>query len=121
MQRLQASQVFRACSRLKHTNPEAMPDKTNASTPTTNPLAHRSATTSRLVDEFIRVDHAGELGADQIYAGQMAVLGNLGLTISQQFIIYINSHVYLQAKPRSDQQSSTCGNKRRSIDWSLRN
>ncbi|XP_069700313.1 5-demethoxyubiquinone hydroxylase, mitochondrial [Periplaneta americana] len=28
------------------------------------------------VDSIIRVDHAGELGADRIYAGQMAVLGN---------------------------------------------
>jgi ubiquinone biosynthesis monooxygenase Coq7 len=27
------------------------------------------------VDSIIRVDHAGELGADRIYAGQMAVLG----------------------------------------------
>ncbi|XP_022115709.2 5-demethoxyubiquinone hydroxylase, mitochondrial [Pieris rapae] len=27
------------------------------------------------LDEIIRVDHAGELGADRIYAGQMAVLG----------------------------------------------
>jgi len=30
---------------------------------------------SREVDSIIRVDHAGELGADRIYAGQMAVLG----------------------------------------------
>ena len=29
-----------------------------------------------LLDEVIRVDHAGEFGANQIYAGQMAVLGN---------------------------------------------
>ncbi|CAH2050900.1 unnamed protein product, partial [Iphiclides podalirius] len=28
------------------------------------------------LDTIIRVDHAGELGADRIYAGQMAVLGN---------------------------------------------
>ncbi|XP_026487047.1 5-demethoxyubiquinone hydroxylase, mitochondrial [Vanessa tameamea] len=28
------------------------------------------------LDSIIRVDHAGELGADRIYAGQMAVLGN---------------------------------------------
>ncbi|XP_014259357.1 5-demethoxyubiquinone hydroxylase, mitochondrial [Cimex lectularius] len=28
------------------------------------------------VDSIIRVDHAGEFGADRIYAGQMAVLGN---------------------------------------------
>ncbi|XP_037938649.1 5-demethoxyubiquinone hydroxylase, mitochondrial isoform X2 [Teleopsis dalmanni] len=31
---------------------------------------------SSLTDEIIRVDHAGELGADRIYAGQLAVLGN---------------------------------------------
>ncbi|XP_076068028.1 ubiquinone biosynthesis protein COQ7, mitochondrial isoform X2 [Oratosquilla oratoria] len=29
----------------------------------------------QIIDKFIRVDHAGELGADRIYAGQMAVLG----------------------------------------------
>ena len=28
-----------------------------------------------LVDKILRVDHAGEIGADRIYAGQMAVLG----------------------------------------------
>ena len=30
---------------------------------------------SKAVDRILRVDHAGELGADRIYAGQMAVLG----------------------------------------------
>ena len=30
----------------------------------------------RLLESIIRVDHAGEFGADRIYAGQMAVLGN---------------------------------------------
>lgn len=34
--------------------------------------AHR---TSKQLESIIRVDHAGELGADRIYAGQMAVLG----------------------------------------------
>lgn len=29
-----------------------------------------------MYDRIIRVDHAGEFGADRIYAGQMAVLGN---------------------------------------------
>ena len=29
----------------------------------------------KLYDRIIRVDHAGELGADRIYAGQMAILG----------------------------------------------
>lgn len=40
-------------------------------------LTTRTMTTrpSKLVDKFVRVDHAGELGADRIYAGQMAVLG----------------------------------------------
>lgn len=35
--------------------------------------AHRA---SQDVARMIRVNHAGELGADRIYAGQMAVLGN---------------------------------------------
>jgi len=29
----------------------------------------------KMQDRIIRVDHAGEYGADRIYAGQMAVLG----------------------------------------------
>lgn len=42
---------------------------------------------SQLTDEIIRVDHAGELGADRIYAGQMAVLGNtpMGKTIAHMW------------------------------------
>ena len=31
--------------------------------------------TKALIDRIIRVDHAGELGADRIYQGQLAVLG----------------------------------------------
>lgn len=31
------------------------------------------------IDSLIRVNHAGELGADRIYAGQFAVLGMLHL------------------------------------------
>lgn len=42
---------------------------------------------SPLVDEIIRVDHAGELGADRIYAGQMAILRNssMGPTIQHMW------------------------------------
>lgn len=42
---------------------------------------------SALTDEIIRVDHAGELGADRIYAGQMAILGNgpMGKTIGHMW------------------------------------
>lgn len=43
-------------------------------------LASTSAATSpsrKVLDSIIRVDHAGELAADRIYAGQMAVLGIL--------------------------------------------
>lgn len=35
----------------------------------------KDAKTRALIDKIIRVDHAGELGADKIYAGQHAVLG----------------------------------------------
>ncbi|XP_017850260.1 5-demethoxyubiquinone hydroxylase, mitochondrial isoform X1 [Drosophila busckii] len=48
------------------------------------PLTPRA---SALTDEIIRVDHAGELGADRIYAGQMAILGNgpMGKTIEHMW------------------------------------
>jgi len=32
--------------------------------------------TKELIDKILRVDHAGEFGADRIYAGQMSILGN---------------------------------------------
>jgi len=40
-----------------------------------------------MVDRIIRVDHAGEYGADRIYAGQLAVLQNtsIGPTIKVQW------------------------------------
>lgn len=43
--------------------------------------------TGKLIDSIVRVDHAGELGADRIYAGQMAVLGNtpMGPTIQHMW------------------------------------
>lgn len=42
---------------------------------------------SNLVDSIVRVDHAGELGADRIYAGQMAILGRskMGPTIQHMW------------------------------------
>ncbi|XP_012522634.1 5-demethoxyubiquinone hydroxylase, mitochondrial [Monomorium pharaonis] len=55
-------------------------------------LASTSASTSasacgKVLDSIIRVDHAGELGADRIYAGQMAVLGRttVGPTIQHMW------------------------------------
>lgn len=42
----------------------------------TRKAAQAAARASPKVDRIIRVDHAGELGADRIYAGQMAVLKN---------------------------------------------
>lgn len=39
------------------------------------PVGVHSLTTKADIDTIVRVDHAGELGADRIYAGQMAVLG----------------------------------------------
>lgn len=41
----------------------------------TNSIGPRRTAKGRLMDSIIRVDHAGEFGADRIYAGQMAVLG----------------------------------------------
>lgn len=42
-------------------------------------MVSRAERPSKTVDKFIRVDHAGELGADRIYAGQMAVLGEFAI------------------------------------------
>lgn len=49
--------------------------------------ASRTTPSGKLLDTIIRVDHAGELGADRIYAGQMAVLGRtaVGPTIQQMW------------------------------------
>ncbi|CAF3586472.1 unnamed protein product [Rotaria sp. Silwood1] len=43
--------------------------------------------TQELFDKIIRVDHAGELAADRIYAGQMAILGrtDVGPTIQHMW------------------------------------
>lgn len=40
-------------------------------------MSQHAARPSSMVDKFVRVDHAGELGADRIYAGQLAILGEL--------------------------------------------
>uniref|UniRef100_A0A182Y2M9 5-demethoxyubiquinone hydroxylase, mitochondrial n=1 Tax=Anopheles stephensi TaxID=30069 RepID=A0A182Y2M9_ANOST len=47
----------------------------------------RTARSSKLIDRVIRVDHAGELGANQIYRGQMAILGHtkMGKTIAHMW------------------------------------
>lgn len=42
---------------------------------TTTPRLPGDPGLRRLVERFIRVDHAGEYGAQRIYAGQLAVLG----------------------------------------------
>ena len=41
----------------------------------TNSAAPLRTKKGRLLDSIMRVDHAGEFGADRIYAGQMAILG----------------------------------------------
>lgn len=47
----------------------------------------KDARTKALLDKVIRVDHAGEYGADRIYAGQLAVLGksSVGPLIKQMW------------------------------------
>ena len=46
----------------------------------------QEASRKAMIDRFIRVDHAGEFGADRIYAGQLAVLGPKGMTIITVYI-----------------------------------
>ncbi|EDV25861.1 5-demethoxyubiquinone hydroxylase, mitochondrial [Trichoplax sp. H2] len=41
----------------------------------TTRLLGKKSDYNKLIDRVLRVDHAGELGADRIYAGQLAVLG----------------------------------------------
>lgn len=45
------------------------------------------------VDRIIRVDHAGEYGANRIYAGQMAVLGRTSVGP----VIQVGAALYLSA------------------------
>lgn len=42
---------------------------------TSTKMSPKAAREKEIRDRFLRVDHAGEVGADRIYAGQMAVLG----------------------------------------------
>lgn len=51
----------------------------------------KAARHKRVLDRIIRVDHAGELGADRIYAGQMAVLGML--SVSEGLVLYLLSEL----------------------------
>lgn len=57
---------------------------------TTRAMSQHASRPSSMVDKFVRVDHAGELGADRIYAGQMAVLGakELSALLKLVFIVY---------------------------------
>ena len=58
----------------------------------------QEASRKAMIDRFIRVDHAGEFGADRIYAGQLAVLGPKGMfivTVTRKFIIRENRYEML--------------------------
>lgn len=79
--RLSASSVRCSSQTTTATPPPPAADAPAASPP---PLRTRA---NALTDEIIRVDHAGELGADRIYAGQMAILGNgpMGKTIGHMW------------------------------------
>lgn len=50
-------------------------------------MSSHTSRASQIIDRIVRVDHAGELGADRIYAGQMAVLGTtkVGPTIKHMW------------------------------------
>lgn len=63
---------------------------------TTQSAATSNTNAGKLLDKIIRVNHAGELGADRIYAGQYAVLGKTasGSTIK---------HMWEQEKKHRDE------------------
>lgn len=64
----------------------------------------KAARNRQALERIIRVDHAGELGADRIYAGQMAVLGMcyFDITVRCIFILSItNIPFILQQSPFS--------------------
>lgn len=60
------------------------PSSTSAAASTSKPKPKRA---SPEIDEIIRINHAGELGADRIYAGQYAVLGktSVGPTVQHMW------------------------------------
>ncbi|KAK0415235.1 hypothetical protein QR680_011841 [Steinernema hermaphroditum] len=64
-------------------------------------FAHTAAQRQKLIEKIVRVDHAGELGADRIYAGQMAVL-------SGQPISSIIKHMWDEEKEHLDTMERLC-------------
>ena len=50
-----------------------------------------------MLSRILRVDHAGEVGADRIYAGQMAVLGKTEYgPIIQVYIFVLGLHIIFE-------------------------
>lgn len=88
----------------------------------TNSAAPLRTKKGRLLESIIRVDHAGEFGADRIYAGQMAVLGNL-LKIYFFYFLLLPLLIFfiLQEIHHLVQRFNTCGNKKRFTEKSLKN
>lgn len=66
------SQPFSTSARSSQANEET----TASSSPSTHPPLRLSKEQREMLEEMIRVDQAGELGANWIYRGQYAVLGS---------------------------------------------
>jgi demethoxyubiquinone hydroxylase (CLK1/Coq7/Cat5 family) len=64
------------------------------------------------LDSALRVDQAGEIAANWIYKGQMAVLGDDAKLCS---LIQVSSTTVLMATEESLYLSRTCGTKRKDI------
>ena len=58
----------------------------------------KSAIRRQTLDQFLRVDHAGEYGADRIYAGQAAVLGRDLSTEDKRHTHNLIIHMWEQEK-----------------------
>ena len=60
--------------------------------------SEKEALRQRTLDTFLRVDHAGEYGADRIYAGQLAVLGKDTSTPDKKRTADLIQHMWDQEK-----------------------
>lgn len=80
--------VFQLPTKYSHLIRQASTNGTNTEAPKSNTKPKTNPTrASPLVDEIIRINHAGELGADRIYAGQYAILGktSVGPTLAHMW------------------------------------
>lgn len=108
--------VVRKCSSSARTRPSSAyldATKSNELSFNTSPsdLTHSQR---QALDSALRVDQAGEIAANWIYKGQMAVLGHDPKLSS---LIQVSSAVLTMVLQQSLNLSRICGTKRKGISW----